>query len=121
MTDDESHVDPKAMAEGRHFGEALLYVFAKFLTTLALLALGGVLTLTQTADEKVVKKAVIGFVLGAIAIAGLPAVSAANALVEAEAGGRKPRMDPRILVKAATGFLGVGAGGFLMMWWKSLG
>jgi hypothetical protein len=33
MSDDEGHVDPKAMSDSAIFGEALLYDFAKFLTT----------------------------------------------------------------------------------------
>ena len=120
MTDDESHVDPKSVAQTDHFGQALLYDYAKFLTTLSLLALGGVLTLTQTAEPKEMKKAVIAFVLGAIALAGIAAVSAAGAMVEAQSGGRQPRISARTQIKIATALLGVGAGGFLMMWWKTL-
>jgi hypothetical protein len=121
VSDDEGHVDPKAMADTHNFDEALLYDFAKFLTTLALLAIGGVLTITQTGDPKDVKRGVVAIVLGAIAIAGVLAVSAANSIVEEKAGGRKARIKPRLLIKGATGFLGMGAGGFLVMWWNSLG
>jgi hypothetical protein len=35
MSDDEGRVDPKVMSDSAHFGEVLLYDFAKFLTTLA--------------------------------------------------------------------------------------
>ncbi|HEY5721590.1 MAG TPA: hypothetical protein VIT45_04640 [Allosphingosinicella sp.] len=121
MNDDESHVDPKAMADTDHFGEALLYDFAKFVTTLALLALGGVLTLTQTADDKIVKKGLIAFVLVCVALAGAFAVNAANSIVDGKTGPKKGRGNPRLQVKIATAFLGLGAGGFLMMSWKSLG
>ena len=121
MSDDEGHVDPKAVADSGHFDEALLYDFAKYLTTLALLAIGGVLTVTQTGDPKEVKRVVVAIVLGSIAIAGVLAVSAAISIVEEQTGGRKARFKPRSLLKVATGFLGMGAGGFLVMWWKSLG
>ena len=120
MNDDESRVDPKGMAADDHYGEALLYDFAKFVTTLAILAVGGVLTITQTADPKDVKPVVVAFVLGAIALAGVLSVSTASALAEARSAGQEPRAGLRGMMKAATGLLGVGTGGFLMMWWDSL-
>jgi hypothetical protein len=120
MIDDESQVDPRSVADTDHFDEALLYDFAKFLTTLALLALGGVLTLTQTAEAQLLKKPVVGFVLGAIALAGVTAVGAAATIAQGEGVKRKPRFTPLTQVRIATAFLGLGAGGFLMLWWKTL-
>ena len=120
MSDDESRIDPRLIAPDAHYGEALLYDFAKFYTTLSLLAIGGVLTVTATADPHDVKPPVIAVVLGAIALAGALSVSVAHALVEARAGGREPRAGLNKMMKVATGLLGMGAGGFLMMWWDSL-
>ena len=120
MTDEETSVDVKAHATPDTYGETLLYDYAKHLTTLSLLAIGGVLTVTQTANRADVKPPVIAIVLGALAIAGILAFSTANGLVAARSSGQEPPRGLPALLKAATGFLGVGTGGFLMMWWDSL-
>jgi hypothetical protein len=120
MTDEETRADPKAVAPPDAYGETLLYDYAKHLTTLSLLAIGGVLTVTQTADRGDVKPPVIAIVLGALALAGILAFSTANGLVAARSTGKVPPPGLPTLLKAATGFLGMGTGGFLMMWWDSL-
>ena len=120
MSDDDSRIDPRSLAESDHFDEALLYDFSKFLTTLSLLALGGILTLTQTADEHVVKRPVVAFVAGAVALCGILAFSAASKLAKTGPVGRNERLTPQNMLRGAIAFLGLGAGGFLMLWWKSL-
>ena len=112
MIDEETNVDA---GHG-----ALLYDFSKFLTTLSLLALGGVLTLTQTADNHVLKKPVVAMVVSFVALAGVCAFSAASKLAKVGTSRRKQRLTPQHYLLAAIAFLGMGAGGFLMMWWKSL-
>ena len=62
----------------------------------------------------------IMFVTIAIAIAGMMSFITANALVDARATGREPSPILPKLMKAATGIIGVGLGGFLMMWLDSL-
>jgi hypothetical protein len=120
MIEDESSVDPKNQAGDEHFDEAILYDFAKFLTTLALLSLGGVLTVTQTADKSVAKPPVIAVVVGFIALAGVCAVSAASKLAKVHLSFRAERFTARHYLFAAIAFLGMGAGGFLTLWWKTL-
>ena len=120
MIDDDSSIEPKAIADADHFDEAMLYDFSKFLTTLALLALGGVLTLTQTADTHVAKKPVVAMVVGMIAIAGVCSVSAAGKLARVSVSKRQGRVTARHYLLGAVAFLGMGAGGFLTMWWKAL-
>ena len=120
MIEDDARVDPKAHSAPDTYGETLLYDYAKWMTTLSLLALGGVLTITQTADLKDIKLFNIGFVLIALALAGMLSFSTANALVSARAAGKAPPPSLPGLMKAATAFLGIGTGGFLMMWWDSL-
>ena len=119
MIEDGSSADPKAVAE-EHFDEALLYDFAKFLTTLALLILGGVLTVTQTADKSIAKPPVVAMVMGFIAIAGICALSAAGKIAKVSLKSRADRMTPRHYLMGAVAFLGMGAGGFLTLWWKTL-
>jgi hypothetical protein len=120
VIDEDSSVEPKAIAGSDHFDAAVLYDFSKFLTTLSLLALGGVLTLTQTADQHVIKKPVVAMVVSFIALAGISAFSAAGKLAKLGLSKRKERLTPQHYLFAAVAFLGMGAGGFLMMWWKSL-
>ena len=120
MTDDESRVDPKVVADGGHFEEALQYDFAKFLTTLSLLMLGGVLTVTQTADKAVAKPAVVAVVMGFISISGILAISAAGKLARVHVGRDYPGFTPRRYLMIAVVLLSAGAGSFLFLWWKTL-
>ena len=119
MIEDDSSIDPKVVADEAHFDEALLYDFSKFMTTLALLALGGMLTLIQTAGTHVAKKPVLGFVGGSIALAGICAVSAAMKLAKIGSPRRKG-LSPQTLLLAGVGLLGMGTGGFLFLWWKTI-
>ena len=116
MTEDSEIADPKAVAPDLRYGETLLYDFSKFLTTLSLLALGGVLTLTQAADRADVKLHNIILVLVSIALAGILSMTTANALVNARAAGKEPHVHLPKVIKAAMAFLGIGTGGFLMIW-----
>lgn len=120
MIEDESSVDPKILADETHFDEALLYDFAKFLTTLALLALGGVLTVTQTADKAVAKPPVVAIVVAFIALAGILAISAAGKIAKVNVQSRSERLSPRHYLMGSLTFLGMGAGGFLTLWWMTL-
>ena len=120
MIEDESSVDPKSVAEDGQFGEAMLYDFAKFLTTLALLMLGGVLTVTQTADRAVAKPPVVAMVVLFIALAGICAISAAGKIAKLQIGQGTERITARHALVAAIFFLGMGSGGFLTLWWKTL-
>ena len=120
MIEDDSSVDPKGVADEEHFEQAMLYDFAKFLTTLALLMLGGVLTVTQTADKAVAKPPVIAIVVSFIALAGVCAISAAGKLAKVNLSLRVERFTPQHYLMGAIAFLGMGAGGFLMLWWKTL-
>jgi hypothetical protein len=120
VNDDSEIVDPKSAAPDGRYGETLLYDFAKFLTTLSLFALSGVLALTQAADRSDVKLFNMLMVLGAIALAGILSISTANALVDARSTGKEPHPRLASVIKAAMGLLGVGTGGFIYMWWDSL-
>ena len=70
MNDESELADPRTVAPDLRYGETLLYDFSKFMTTLSLLALGGVLTLIQAADRADVPLVNILLVLGTIAAPG---------------------------------------------------
>ena len=121
MTDDEGHrIAPRDHAESDRYGETMLYDFAKFLTTLSLLVLGGMLTLSAAAREGDLKLFNLVFVTVAIALAGMTSFITANSLVDARATGREPSPSLPRLMKLATGLIGIGLGGFLAMWLDSL-
>jgi len=120
MIDEESKVDPRDHADSDRYGETLLYDFSKFLTTLALLVLGGMLTLSSAARAGDLKLFNIIFVSSAVALAGVCSFITANALVDARAKGREPSPILPNLMKAATALIGMGVGGFLTMWLDSL-
>ena len=102
------------------YSEGLLYDYAKFMSTLALLALGGVLSLSQAADASSLPRWKIGFVIGAISLGGVFAFATANALVDARSRGREPSKRLPLQIKAATAAIAIGLGGFLQMWWTSI-
>jgi hypothetical protein len=116
----ESHIEPRHLMPEGHYGETLIYDLAKFLTTLALLATGGVLTLTQTAPKGVYAPIFLLLALGAIASAGALAFGVAFSLAEVRWSGREPSRRLSILIQAATSLLGLGTGGFVWMWWNTL-
>jgi hypothetical protein len=120
MTDEDSTVAPRSVAPDSHYGETLLYDLAKFYTTLSILAVGGVLTVTATADPRDVKPVIVAVILAAIALAGTFSVSVAHAIADARISGRDPKPGLALTMRAATALLGMGTGGFLMTWWDSL-
>ena len=120
MIDEDSKVDLSEHAGLERYGETLLYDFAKFLTTLSLLVLGGMLTLSSAARAGDLKLFNIVFVSVAVALAGACAFSTANSLVDARSKGREPSPHLPTVMKVATGLIGVGVGGFLMMWLDTL-
>jgi site-specific recombinase len=101
-------------------GASLHYDFAKFLTTLSLVALGGVLGLTEKIDHSLAKPLIVGFVAFSIGLAGVSALSAAAGIAGIALGKRARGLSPRINLMIAMLLLGMGAGGFVMIWLRSL-
>ena len=101
-------------------GASLHYDFAKFLTTLSLVALGGVLGLTEKVDASLAKPVIVSFVAGSIGLAGVAALSAAANIAGISAGKKKRSVSPRTNLMIAMLLLGMGAGGFVTIWLKSL-
>ena len=71
-------------------GEMLLYDYFKHLTTLSLLALGGVLTLSGMADPRDVKPWAIVAVIVLISAGGVAAFSGGGEIVRARYTGTPP-------------------------------
>lgn len=119
MSDEEGLVRP-AEAPDRRYGETLLYDFAKFLTTLSLIAMGGVLTLNEAAKPGEIRVQNLALVVIAIGSAGVLALSTANDLVKARAAGREPSRRLSGMLQWAMGLLGIAGGAFLAMYLDTL-
>ena len=120
MIDEDTKVEPRDHSGVDRYGETLLYDFAKFMTTLSLLVLGAMLTLSGAARAGDLKIFNIIFVSAAVALAGICSFMTANSLVDSRARGKEPSPHLSTIMKAATGLIGIGVGGFLMMWLDSL-
>jgi hypothetical protein len=102
MSDElESHVQVRSHAADDNYGETLLYDFAKTLTSLSLFVLGGVLSLGGIQRAAEIPLFSLVLTSGSIALAGMLALSTK-------------------LIKAANFLLGVGLGGFMIIWLESL-
>ena len=111
---------PAEQAPSEAYGEALLYDLTKFLTTLGILALGGVLTLSEgvdLADIKIGNIAMVAIALGlASAIGAITATSIAIARYKGEA--MPANLDRWVF--AGIGLLSMGVGMFVYMWMDKL-
>ncbi len=121
MSDElESKVDVKDYAPQDHYGETLLYDFAKTLTSLSLIVLGGVLSLSGTDQAAEIPAFSLMLTSGSIALAGMLALSTAFGIVEARGKNRERPAHSMLMIKAANFLLGVGLGGFTIIWLDSL-
>jgi hypothetical protein len=116
----ESRVSVRDCARESHYGETLLYDFAKTLTSLSLIVLGGVLSLAGTQQAADIPLFSLVLTSGSIAISGMLALSTVFAIVEARAKNREPTTRLLLMIKAANFLLGVGVGGFMIIWLESL-
>ena len=121
MSDElESKIDVKNFAPGGQYAETLLYDFAKTLTSLSLIVLGGVLSLAGTQQATEIPLFSLVLVSGSIATAGLLALSTAFGIVEARTKKLEPSARFPLMIKGANFLLGVGLGGFMIIWLDSL-
>ena len=121
MSDDEPlpAIAPAEAAGTAHYAETLLYDFGKYLTSLALLVLGGVLSLAdRTALRAPDARLSLTLVLGTIALAAICGLSVAGAIVNARARGGMPPRPLRPTVHLGMLSLGVGVGTFMSGWIK---
>ena len=121
MTDElESKVDVRTHSPNGQYGETLLYDFAKTLTSLSLIVLGGVLSLGGTQRAAEMPKFSLILTSGSIALAGMLALTTVFGIVEARVKRREPPTYSLMLIKVANFLLGVGLGGFTITWLDTL-
>jgi hypothetical protein len=115
IDDEDSQAKPDIGSDG----ELLLYDYLKWVTTLSLLTLGGVLSLSQASDIEL-EHFEIGMVLIPICLAGITALSGVDSIVRARAGGAPRKYRPITYMRVAMAGLGIGTGAFLSMFWDAL-
>ena len=98
--------DDNASTQG---GTGVLYDFFKWVTSLALLTIGGSLTLLQTAEIKA-ERIEVFLMLAPLLLTGLLGLQGASDEVRQSVTGRKPRLRPMTSVKLVMLLLGVGCG-----------
>ena len=97
----------------------MLYDWFKHLTTLSILALGGVLSLSQSGDTDLKASTLVTVVIF-IGCAGIAAFTAAEQLIRAVANDDPIPASVSWLQKAAPGLLGMGVGAFLYVFLAAL-
>jgi hypothetical protein len=116
--DDETHL--LASESPHRQGDLVLYDHFKHLTTLALLMLGGMLTLSQTEAGRSLKLPGIIVVVAVVTIAGVLAFGGATEIARSHFHGDAPkRLD--FYRKTAPAVLSLGVGMFLYLFVKALG
>jgi hypothetical protein len=98
--------------------DLLIYDLSKYLLSLCLLILGAVLTVQQSEAADIPTEALI-VVIASLAVSGLLSLSCINQVVTARQAA-KPARHIGLLNRLALGFLGMGVGGFLVIWTQQL-
>jgi len=115
MSDEET---PGAAPDSRE-ADVLQYDFLKFLTTLAILVLGGALSLASTKVHLPRGSLVVVIIL--VSMAGAAAATGAEAVVAARLAGRPLGWFGRRARGISMGLLGAGTGFFLSLWTQGTG
>jgi hypothetical protein len=115
MNDEERPLLPDG-SDAPHYGEALLYDLGKFLTTLSLFAIGGVLTLADSAERTDIKTVNLVVITIALAAAAALSASTAGSIAYGRYTGKAMPRYLHLYAKGAFMLLGVGLGMFISMW-----
>lgn len=117
MSDDiEDNVGPATQLAPETDPEILLYDYSKYLLTLAMLILGGVLTISQGGDPASRPPGlVLLIVIIPIAASAFASLSCLATIVQSRITG-VPKGGARMLNQIAMGLMGAGVAAFLMSW-----
>lgn len=104
--------------DGRRSGdyEMLLYDYSKHLLSLALISIGGVLTLAQSTVGQGIPTKSIGIIVLILAGSGVTALSCTAAVLRARERGTALTKRASYLHQASMALLGMGFGTFLANW-----
>ena len=100
--------------------DALLYDYSKHLLSLALLGIGGIASLAQSPQGRLIPGPQIALLIALFAFAGLCALSVTASLLRARRLDQPTLRIAWIGSQAAMLFLGIGVGVFLSVWIRAL-
>ena len=112
--------DDKPPSDRDNDSELLLYDFFKYLTSLVLLTLGGLLIVMKDFDPKDVKPTMVLIDIVVISAAGIAAFSGASEIMRGRYLGNSRRPSLKFIARAAPALLAMGIGLFLAMFMDSL-
>jgi hypothetical protein len=115
---EQTQLATKAERSGDY--DLLLYDYSKHLLSLALISIGGVITLAQSSIGRTIPSRDIGVVVITLALSGVAALSCSAAVLRARRDGVPAGRSASAMHQAAMGLLGVGFGWFLMSWLDNL-
>jgi hypothetical protein len=117
---DQELAQPSAERGRQGDYDLLLYDYSKHLLSLALISIGGVITLAQSSVGKSIPPKDIGVVVVILALSGVAALSCSAAVLRARQEGKPLGKSASYMQQGAMGLLGVGFGYFLMSWLDNL-
>ena len=119
MTDDDSSALALS-SDGSRDRDNLLYDYSKHLLSLALIGIGGVITIAQSPLGKQIPGKQVGAVVVLLAVSGASALLCSGSVLDARLKGRPLPRSARNAYRSAMMFLGAGFGVFLMNWLELL-
>ena len=120
MIEDDGSQDPREHGDSDRYAEGLLYDQGKFLTTLSILAVGGVLTIADSADRGDINPTSIIMVTCVLFLAAVLAASTASTIAFDRYSGKPTKRYLHYYILATVGLLGMGLGMFVFMWMDKL-
>ena len=112
-------IDDSDRSGGQRTAEELLYDYFKHMTSISLVALGGVLTISQLPDADP-KPFSLGFVTVLLALSGGSGFAGMDEIVRSRVNGRDTARTVRLYRRLCPIAFGVGVGAFLAMFFNAL-
>lgn len=107
-----------AEADGAPDKTVLLYDYSKHLLSLALLGIGGIVSLSQSPQGQKIPPQVVSVMLVCLALSGVCALTCTSTILRARQRDQAVGRSAWMASQGAMLFLGVGVGGFLSIWIK---
>ncbi len=98
----------------------LLYDYSKHLLSLALFGLGGIVSLAQSPQGQRIPGLVVAIMLACLALSGLCSLSCSASILRARQRDQPVGRGTWTTSQLAMMFLGIGVGGFLVIWIKEM-
>ncbi len=100
--------------------EILLYDYSKHLLSLALLGIGGIISIAQSPQGQKIPGMFVALLIGFLAVSGLLSLSSTAAILRARQNDLPVPPSAWLCSRGAMMFLGIGVGAFLTLWIKVL-